>query len=521
MAERRTTTMNLRSIRFRNAMEMSGITGGRDITRPWIGPLLEPLDPILRTRGGGSFDIYKPILTDPQVKSVWQQRVAAVVSRPWEVEPGEDSRRGRAAADWLRGEIDGLDWDEITRQMLSGVFYGYAVAEQIFRRDGALWGWEAIRVRDRVRFRFDEDLGLRLLTMSDMLTGEEMPADKFWCLSTGADHSDEPYGLGLAHWLYWPVWFKRNGLRLWLIALDKFGMPTAMGKYPNGASEEEKAKLLDAVLAIRSEAGIVVPEGMDISLLTPSGGAQGLDYRALHDTMDAAISKVILSQTMTTDSGSSLSQARVHEGVAEHVARADADLICASFNRGPVARLSELNFPGVAPPRVWRVMDDPEDTDAAIARDEKLHNMGWQMTEARLKDIYGDGYERAQTPPQAGDTPAAGAAPAVPAFAEHAHESSLDDLVRNLIDAGHAETAVQPLLADIEAVLAGLSEITTLEDLRVRLDALAAEGGDAARLADLLGRATLITRLAGEFGAPVEDQETAPGVGRLPGARRP
>jgi phage gp29-like protein len=509
---RKITTMRLRAVRMRNPMEMSGIQNGRDITRPWIGPLLEPTDPILRARGGGSFDIYKPILTDPQVKSVMTQRLSAVTSREWEVVPGEDTAQGRRAADWLRAELSAMRFDRLTEKMLWGLFYGYAVAEQMFRRDGRLWGWEDIRVRDRVRFRFDEDCGLRLLTMSDMLTGEEMPGEKFWVFSTGADHDDEPYGLGLAHWLYWPVWFKRNGLKLWLIALDKFGMPTARGKYQSGASEEDQQKLLEAVMAIRSEAGIIIPEGMDIELLSAQGGSSRLDYRALHDTMDAAISKIVLSQTMTTDDGSSRSQAEVHADVADAVKKADADLVCQSFNEGPVARLSEFNFPGVTPPKVWRRMDDPEDTSAAVDRDSKLHAMGWQMTKDRVKETYGDGYERA-APGPGPDAP--------PEFAEHVHDSALDDLAEQIIAEGHAEAAATALFSDIAAFLEGIGPETTLDELRARLDGLRDVPGDSRALVDLLTEASFAARLAGELGAVVDDEETPGGEDSLPGAVSP
>ncbi|SEK33994.1 Mu-like prophage protein gp29 [Roseovarius azorensis] len=510
---RKTSTMRLRSVRLRNPMELAGIRDGRDITRPWIGPLLEPTDPILRTRGGGSFDIYKPILTDPQVKSVMIQRLSAVTSREWEVVPGEDTAAGQRAADWLRDELSAMKFDRLTEKMLWGLFYGYSVAEQMFRRDGRLWGWEEIRVRDRVRFRFDEACGLRLLTLSNMLTGEEMPAEKFWVFSTGADHDDEPYGLGLAHWLYWPVWFKRNGLKLWLIALDKFGMPTAMGKYGPNATDEEKRTLLEAVLSIRSEAGIIIPEGMDIDMLSAPAGASSLNYQHLHDTMDEAIAKIILSQTMTTDDGSSRSQAEVHEGVADRVAKSDADLVCQSFNEGPVARLSEFNFPGVAPPQVWRKMEDPEDTTAAVDRDQKLHQMGWRMTEERVRETYGDGYERTE--------PAPARDPAVPDFAEHRHDSAIDDLVDQIIAEGHAEAAAAPLFADIAAFLEGIGPETTPEDLRARLDALRDAPGDSAALVELLTEASFAARLAGELGAVVDDEELPDGEDSLPGAVAP
>ncbi|MEM5445877.1 phage portal protein family protein, partial [Serratia marcescens] len=102
--------------------------------------------------------------------------------------------------------------DRITRLMHYGVFYGYAVAELIYGvRDNLLW-FDEVKVRDRRRFRFSPTGELRLLTPQNMTTGEACPAPYFWSFATGADHDDEPYGMGLAHWLYWPTFFKRNDI---------------------------------------------------------------------------------------------------------------------------------------------------------------------------------------------------------------------------------------------------------------------------------------------------------------------
>jgi hypothetical protein len=292
-------------------------------------------------------------------------------------------------------------------------------------------------------------------------------------------------------------------------------MPTALGKHSPQATDEERDKLLAAVAAIRSEAGVIVPEGMSVELLTSPGGASSLNYQVLHDTMDAAIAKIVLSQTMTTDDGSSLSQAQVHEGVGAAVAKSDADLICQSFNQGPVARLAAFNFPGVEPPRVWRKMEDPEDTTAAVARDKTLHDMGWRLTRDRLRETYGDGYERAEA--------GAGAPPEAPppAFAEHSHDSALDRLAREIVGEGHAEAAAETLFADIAGFLEGLDPDTPLEAARARLDALSLAPGAERAMVDLLTEASFTARLAGEFGAVVDDEEAVEGADSLPGAVAP
>jgi phage gp29-like protein len=59
---------------------------------------------------------------------------------------------------------------------------------------------------------------------------------------------------------------------------------------------------------------MMVPEGMMVELIEASRSGTA-DYSGFADHLDSAIAKVILSQTMTTDNGSSRSQAEVHSGV--------------------------------------------------------------------------------------------------------------------------------------------------------------------------------------------------------------
>lgn len=391
--------------------EIATTRDGFDITRGFSGPLLQPTDTILRSRGGGDYRIYEAILSDWQVKTCLQQRQLAVVSREWVVEPGGTGPRDKAAADFMREQLTAIGWDRVTGLMLYGVFYGYAVSELIYKRDGSFVALDKIKVRNRRRFRYDDESQLRLLTPDRMLEGIEAPAPYFWHYGTGADHDDEPYGVGLAHWLYWPVLFKRNNIKFWLMFLEKFGSPTAVGQYEAGASDEDKRKLLEATEAIQHDAGIVIPKGMMLELLEASRGGTA-SYQDLYEVLDDAIAKVILGQTMTTQDGSSLSQAKVHLQVRGDLVKADADLVCESWNTGPARWLTKWNFPGAEPPKVWRVMEDPEDLGARAERDGKVRQLGYKPTLAYVTQTYGDGWEPAPEPGgfgptnfAAGDTP--------------------------------------------------------------------------------------------------------------------
>lgn len=179
---------------------------GNDITRGFVDPmmLLRPQDSVLRLRGG-THTLYAEVLRDDQVGACMAQRRLAVTSREWQVVAGGAQAIDEQAAEFLREQLLRIEFDRITDRMLYGIFYGYAVAECLWDKNGGKVSIGDIRVRDRRRFGWDGAGNLRLRTMSNVDPGELMPPEKFWSYATGADNDDEPYGLGLAHWLYWPV----------------------------------------------------------------------------------------------------------------------------------------------------------------------------------------------------------------------------------------------------------------------------------------------------------------------------
>lgn len=499
--------------------EVATTLDGRDITRGYVDPmrLLLPQDTVLMTRGGGNYDLYREVLRDDQVKTCFQQRVLAVTSREWEVEPGGSMRVDKKAAEFLKEQLQHIGWDSATEKMLYGVFYGHAVSECLYARDGNHVVLDQVKVRDRRRFGFDGAGRLRLLTFGQP-EGELLPDRKFWAFQTGADHDDEPYGLGLGHWLYWPTFFKRNGMKFWLIFLEKFGQPTATGKYPNNAGATEKTRLLQALRAIHTDSGIIVPEGMVIELLEAARSGTA-DYTALYDRMNAAISKVIVGQTMTADDGSSRAQASVHMDVRQDIVKADADLICDSFNRGPAHWLTGWNFTGAATPRVWRRLEEPEDLRLVATRDKTIFDMGFKPSLKYIGETYGGEWEE-----KAGPQPDPAAGAALPpggkpkpdgAFAEHLKtcphcaqfaEGDAPDALDGLRDL--ALDGWQPVMKPITHPLAAaldeaLQAGETLEQFQARLPALL-EQIDLSKLTKSLAQASFMARAAGEAGAEID-----------------
>ncbi|OZY84829.1 hypothetical protein CBP51_16845 [Cellvibrio mixtus] len=382
--------------------EVATTRDGRDITRGYVDPFIlqQPSDSVLQLRGGGDYKIYKEVLRDDQVASCFAQRRLAVIAKELQVDAGGTSRADKKAADFTKEQIKSMAFDNATDKMLFGVYYGYAAAEIMWGRDGANIIVDKLKVRDRVRFGFDGFGNLRLKTFSNP-EGELLPDRKFWSFCTGADHDDEPYGLGLAHWLYWPVFFKRAGIQYWMIFLERFGQPTTVGKHPTNATVDEKRKLLDALEAIATDTGITIPQGMEIEFLEAARSGTA-DYARVCEYMDAAIAKIILGQTASTQgTPGRLGNDDLQGDVRADLIRADADLVCESFNETVVTWLTEYNFPGAKPPHVYRVTDPDEDLAARADRDTKIYQMGFKPTLEYIREQYGEGWEgqKNSTPP--------------------------------------------------------------------------------------------------------------------------
>ncbi|WP_255211025.1 DUF935 domain-containing protein, partial [Methylogaea oryzae] len=376
---------------------------------------------MLQSRGGGDYKLYEDLLRDDQVKTCLAQRKLALVSKEWKVEPATSGRRDKKAADALKAVLDRLAWDEMSQKMLAGIFYGHSVAEILWGTDGAETTIEAIKVRKQRRFGFSPQGELKLITSANAM-GEVMPDRKFWTFATGADDDDEPYGLGLAHWLYWPVFFKRNGIKFWLTFLEKFAAPTVVGKYPSTATPGEKDALLQAAAAVQRDAAIRIPESMQIELIEAARSGT-VDYVALCDRMDNAIAKVILGHTASTQSTPGKWGAEhLAQDVREDIIKADADLICGSFNLQVARWFTEYNDPQANPPRVWRDCEAQEDLKARADRDKVIFDMGFKPTAKYITDTYsGEWEEKTAPPPNVGAQPNGAPAEGQPAPASPQH----------------------------------------------------------------------------------------------------
>ncbi len=331
---------------------------------------------------------WRGFFNDHQVTSTWQQRKLSVMAVDYEVVPGGDDQVDIAAADDLREQLAKVNFNRSFRKMHYGKYYGFSIAECMWTVDGNRIALGKIKVRPPESFRFDAKTGELKFVGGGNIQGEPLPENKMWLFTVDGDSDGAPHGPPIGWQLYWPMFLKENGAQFWAVAVEKYGMPTAAGTFPLGSSPEAQANFLESLLAIHGQAAVAFPEGFEAKLIEAVRTSGG-DYLEFLSYWDRAISKIIVGQTMTTDDGSSKSQAQVHKGILDVIVQADADDLCDSFNEGPVQWLTGWNFPNAKFPKVQRRIKKAEDLGEKATRDKTLAEAaGGELTHEYVKEKY-------------------------------------------------------------------------------------------------------------------------------------
>jgi phage gp29-like protein len=466
--------------------EVATIAKDIDIFAGWLKRLENP-DPVLRTEAAGKgLKLYDEVDRDAHAGSVLQQRCLAVVGKEWEIIPaksatlkGTSRKSGRPAAnsqeqvvaDFVSEVLENCNFDQARQEILRAILYGYYAVEALWQATAdTLKGTSGITIKKLIakhprRFIFTPERELRLLTLQNMIEGEQLPDRKFIVFTYG--DSDNPYGRGLGQKLWWPVWFKKNGVKFWLVFLEKFGMPTVKGKYPPGTDPTQQQALMDAIEAIQSDTGIKIPDSMDIEFLEASR-AGTVTHEQLCDYMDRQISKAVLGQTLTTEikGEGSYAASQTHNDVRQEIIEADADLLDSCLNETLIRWIVDYNFPGVAIyPKIKTYTAAKPDLTAQSQIDKTLVvDIGLPVGKSYFYETYGipepaEGEELVSPAPKAQPF-------GMPQFAEDAIQQDAADLIAD-------RTAQAAMTATDEIYMAPLKrlvdEAKDMDDLRDRI----------------------------------------------------
>ncbi len=294
---------------------------------------------------------------DGMVQTALTIKSLAVLSADWTLVARDDSPRARRAAEFVQSNFEQMEGSPST--ILSGAMEafatGWSVQELVYFRDKGGIQLASVNPKDPQFFGLDVDQFGNIKRLNLLIPGlpqRALPRAKFavYVNRRSYAHPKGQSDLEAAHG-NWKS--KQTLLKAWNVHLEKFAMPTVLGRYENGVPSEEQASILSALQDLQNNTAIVYPSEIDISTLggdkTPSTGFQeAIEFH------NREIARAILGQTLKTDEGrrvGSLALGKVHLQVMllqiNAIRRELADTV---MNEQVIRPLVEMNFgPGVAP----------------------------------------------------------------------------------------------------------------------------------------------------------------------------
>lgn len=443
---------------------------------------------------------------DAHIYAEMSKRKRALLTLDWDiVAPRNASKAEEDDAAFVREVmLDITNLEDVMLDALDGIGHGFSGQEI----EWALYGREllpkAFHHRPQTWFQLDQE-DRNVLRLRDGSANGAALQPSGWIMHTHRAKSGYIARAGLHRILAWPFLFKNYSVRDLAEFLEIYGLPLRLGKYPVGATPEEKATLLRAVVGIGHAAAGIIPEGMALEFEEAAKGASD-PYMAMIDWAERSQSKAIVGQTTSSEAkstGMGSGVANLHGEVRRDLMVSDARQLQGTMTRDLVYSILVLNRGVRDPRRLPRfVLDTGEAEDMKLYAEAlpKLVGIGmpvpvtWAQDKLRIpapKDgeaVLGVPANKPPVPP-APDQAAARAA--LKAGVADDARDEFDQLADDM--ATEWQRVTDPLVSPIERLA---EECTSLEQFRERLPEAIAQM-DAAALAEQIAQGDFAAAIYG------------------------
>jgi len=335
---------------------------------------------------------------DEDVSNALDTLRLSVLGRDRNIEPGDDSQLALDARDFIKDQLDELDFHTVLDCILDAPGYGFSVQEMIFDTSEGQASLVGIDDCPQELFlfgdRYQPQIGpMQLLPQPWASTGALVPEEKF-IIFTYRKRSRNRMGRPLLKSVFWPSWFKRNVQRLWMQYAEK-GPGTAVVHYNDPNSATEKQQAVDIAQAIVENTAIAVPNGFsyDKELLTVARAQDPAIYEKFFSKMQYSITRRIMGETLTSfgneGGGGSKAQGDTHADTLDQRSIELCMQLASTINRQAVRPLVRWNFGPDAPlPKLKFDVEEAEDTGDRLEIDTGLQKMGKQFSVGYIADRY-------------------------------------------------------------------------------------------------------------------------------------
>ncbi len=289
-------------------------------------------------------DIYTDVSVDMHLTGCVGQRKGFVTKRGFKLVDKGGKKNDEVTA------LFETEWfDEFVSLVLDSRYYGHSLIQfdVAIDRDGQMqFPIPELVPRKHVR----PEYGVIVRNQNDVpQSGISYREGEFadWCIEVG-----RPHDLGLYLKCCPSALSKKNMLAFWDGFGEIFGMPIRIAK-TTSQDEKSRNKIQDMLAKMGAAFYGVFPNDTEIEIKESSRGDAYNVYDKRIDRANSELSKGVLNQTMTIDSGSSLSQSQVHLEVFENVINEDQKLVRNVVNNKLIPFMAKHGFPVVGYTFEW------------------------------------------------------------------------------------------------------------------------------------------------------------------------
>jgi len=341
-------------------------------------------DPVLRKRNQ-SIKVYTELAYDSRVRACTSSRKAPIKAMEWLL-IGEDVPEPVMA--FYQGIFDTYNMTDLFSETLDAWLYGYKPIEII-------WGVVDNHIvpvkfvgKPPAWFCYDDENRLRFITKENMISGELVDPKKF-IVARNEPTYENPYGIPVMSACFWPVTFRRTGLRFFTQFVEKYGCPFLLAHAEEGAQEERIKEMAAQLDDMVQDAIAVVPKGWDVKLLEAAEGKGQMS--SLHqnylDVMNNEISLSILGTNLTTEvKGGSYAASQSHMTVRDDIIEGDAFVVEQAMNE-LIALTHSYNFIGQPMP-MFKLFREEAVDEMRSKRDLNLTKAGVRFNKSYYQRAY-------------------------------------------------------------------------------------------------------------------------------------
>lgn len=287
---------------------------------------------------------------DGHIFADMSKRKRALLTVEWDIVPPRGaSAAEKTLAGYAKEVIQDIpDLSDVILDALDAIGHGFSCQEIEWEMLGNEWVPKDIQHRPQTWFKTDYETRTQIRLRDMTLDGAEL-LPFGWIVHTHKAKSGYLARCGLHRTLVWPYLFKNYSVGDLAEFLEIYGLPLRLGKYQQGATDEEKNTLLQAVMSIGHDAAGIIPDGMLVEFIEATH-ASATPFEAMITWCERTQSKAILGGTLTSQGdGKSSTNAlgKVHNEVRRDLMVSDAAQLESTLTRDLVYPLLALNKGGV------------------------------------------------------------------------------------------------------------------------------------------------------------------------------